>query len=339
LPHLLYINRELLLFRKHKRDLGKLDFSRAKIAIIGDVMLDIYWHGVTSRMSPEAAVPIVNVERFEHRGGGAANVALNIAHLGGFANLLSLVGDDIEATYLENCLKKDRIKQQLIREVGNKTITKLRVLSGHQHMLRIDFENNFLTVADNIFPLAYRLLDEAALVVFSDYAKGTLKNIQPMIAYANTRDIPSVVDPKSKDFTIYRGATIVTPNLAEFEAVAGYSADDDILISKAQAICHDCDFKALLITRGEQGMVLTGPNIPTLNLPAQKVDVVDITGAGDTVVATLACALATGYRLIDAVNLANIAASLVVEKSGTATVTLSELQDALGCYAVDKITE
>jgi D-beta-D-heptose 7-phosphate kinase / D-beta-D-heptose 1-phosphate adenosyltransferase len=309
--------------------LKKLDYSNAHVLVIGDVMLDSYWHGSSSRLSPEAPVPIVAVERFEHRAGGAANVATNIASLGGFSSLLGIVGDDTEATLLKDCLKNARIKYQFISAAGKKTITKLRVLSRQQHMIRLDLDSHYHEVSDDLLKASYPLFDKINMVVLSDYAKGTLKNVQEIIDHAKALHLPVIVDPKSKEFSIYRGATIITPNLAEFEAAAGHCENDKALISKAKTMCHDLMLHAVLITRGEKGMILIGPDIATLDLPAEEAQIVDITGAGDTVVASLACSLASGYSLFESVNLSNKAASIVVKKLGTASITLSELQNTL----------
>ena len=308
---------------------SSLDFSPARILVVGDVILDHYWHGMTARISPEAPVPIVKVEHVEYRAGGAANVALNIATLGGTVSLLGVVGDDLEAAHLEKCLTNEKVDCHLVTAVGKTTITKLRVISRNQQMIRLDFENNYADMNFEAFNNELELsLNTAQVVIFSDYAKGTLNKVQQMIAQVNSYNLPIIVDPKSNDFSIYHGATILTPNLAEFEAVVGHCVDDMMLISKATQLCFDLSLHAILITRGAEGMLLVSKD-SSINFPANDTQVVDVTGAGDTVVATLACALSNNRSLQDSVYLANLAAGLVVKKSGTDSIRIQELNDAI----------
>lgn len=305
-------------------------FEKAQVVVVGDVMLDRYWHGATARISPEAPVPVVQVRQTEERAGGAGNVALNIAALGGGVSLLGIVGADEAAAALTAQLSAARVHCDFQVAAAQPTITKLRVISRHQQLIRMDFEQPF-TVEDS-HQLANRLqacLQQVGVVVLSDYNKGALECVQQMIVAAKAAGVPVLVDPKGTDFTRYRGATLLTPNLHEFETVVGVCADEVTLVKKGQQLVQDLSLSALLITRGEHGMTLLRQGAPELHLPAQAREVFDVTGAGDTVIATLAAALAAGADLPDAVALANVAAGLVVAKLGTASASGPELRRAL----------
>jgi len=305
------------------------DFTGANILIVGDVMLDRYWHGPTSRISPEAPVPVVKVDTIEERPGGAANVAVNIAALGGHAEVLGIVGDDEAAQILQTKLTRLGIEDGLMREPEQLTITKLRVLSRHQQLLRVDFENRFRFQSNALLERFKARLPTADLVVVSDYGKGTVHNVQDYIVSARAVDCPVLVDPKGQDFSIYRNATVITPNLQELEAVVGPCTDEQTLVNKGMALLKELCLDALLITRGEQGMNLLRRTAAPLHLSARAREVYDVTGAGDTVIATLAASLATGLDLATGILLANAAAGIVVGKLGAAGVTASELQRAL----------
>jgi len=306
------------------------DLTPAQVLVVGDVMLDRYWHGPAARISPEAPVPVVRVEYEEDRPGGAGNVALNVAALGGRATLLALTGEDAAAQTLTQKLEAADVQCVFQRVADAPTITKLRVLSRHQQLLRVDFEQGFDGFDTQALQARFcQLLDSVQVVVLSDYGKGTLREVQALIAAANQAGRSVVVDPKGGDFSRYRGASLVTPNLAEFEAVVGPCENEATLVQRGQALCQDCAIDALLITRGEHGMSLLRSGEPELHLPAMARQVYDVTGAGDTVVATLAAALAVGESLPQAVALANLAAGIVVGKLGTATVSVAELQHTL----------
>jgi D-beta-D-heptose 7-phosphate kinase/D-beta-D-heptose 1-phosphate adenosyltransferase len=305
------------------------DFSSARVLVVGDLMLDRYWHGPTSRISPEAPVPVVHVNEIEERPGGAGNVALNIAVLGATSTVIGLTGNDDAANALETSLRAANVNTRFVRLANNPTITKLRVMSRNQQLIRLDFEDGF--VGEDLSALEKSFgdnLDSHDVVVCSDYGKGSLRNVQALIALCKQKNIPVLVDPKGSDFQRYQGASLVTPNLAEFEAVVGKCADDAELVSKAQALCKQCDFAALLITRSEHGMSLIQQD-EVHHLPTHAREVYDVTGAGDTVVSTLAAAIAAGESLVQATALANLAAGLVVAKSGTASVSVAELRAAL----------
>ncbi len=306
------------------------DFKKSRVLVIGDLMLDRYWHGGSSRISPEAPVQVVNVNQIEERPGGAGNVALNIASLGGSATLIGITGRDEAATSLKTRLSAANVNCDFeqIKEVP--TITKLRVISRQQQLIRLDFEEHFNGRGTNA--LASRMnkhIQSCGAVVLSDYAKGTLDDIQPLIEIAITNKIPVLVDPKGHDFTRYKGATLVTPNLHEFEAVVGYCEDEQQIVEKGIALLQEHHWQALLITRGENGMTLIRKNQAELHLPALAREVFDVTGAGDTVIGTLASAIAAGSSLEDSVALANTAAGIVVAKLGTAAISSHELRRKL----------
>jgi len=307
------------------------DFSKTRLLVVGDVMLDRYWHGATSRISPEAPVPVVRVDAEEARPGGAGNVALNVAALGAETTLLGLTGDDDMARLLEQQLGKRGVRCRFDRLERFATITKLRVVSRHQQLIRLDFEDGFPGYdAGDLLADYARQVGQADVVVLSDYAKGTLREAPQFIAAARAAGRPVLVDPKGADFTRYRGATLLTPNLAELEAVVGRCPDEAAIVARGQGLMADCALEALLVTRGEHGMTLLARDRPPLHLPAQAREVYDITGAGDTVIAVLAAALAAGVPIESATALANTAAGIVVGKLGTACVTPAELHAVLG---------
>ncbi|MBA1193520.1 bifunctional D-glycero-beta-D-manno-heptose-7-phosphate kinase/D-glycero-beta-D-manno-heptose 1-phosphate adenylyltransferase HldE [Pseudomonas entomophila] len=304
-------------------------FESAPVLVVGDVMLDRYWHGGTSRISPEAPVPVVKVDQIEDRPGGAANVALNIAALGAPALLVGVTGEDEAADSLANSLEAAGVKAALQRIAHQPTIVKLRVMSRHQQLLRIDFEEAFDTDTQALQQSVEALLDQVKVLVISDYGKGALKNHQALIQAAVARRIPVLADPKGKDFSVYRGASLITPNLAEFEAIVGHCADEAELVAKGAALMSDLELGALLVTRGEHGMTLLRPGHAPLHLPARAREVFDVTGAGDTVISTLAAAIAAEEELPCAVGLANLAAGIVVGKLGTAAISAPELRRAI----------
>ncbi len=312
------------------------DFARACVLVVGDLMLDRYWSGATRRISPEAPVPVVHVRAAEDRPGGAGNVALNVAALGARATVLGLVGDDEAATALRTKLEAAGVACAFETVEGARTITKLRVLSRHQQLIRLDFEDGFdARAAGRLAARFAACLAQADVVVLSDYAKGTLCALEPLIAAARARGLPLLVDPKGSDFARYRGATLVTPNEAEFAAVAGPWVDDAGLVAAARRLASDCGLEHVLVTRSERGMTLVeGRGGTAHHIPSRAREVFDVTGAGDTVVAVLAAALAAGSALPDAVQFANAAAGIVVGKLGTATVSAEELRAELAPAAL-----
>ncbi len=306
-------------------------FQDAHVLVVGDVMLDRYWYGSVTRISPEAPVPTVHIQDMEERPGGAGNVAVNVAALGAHASLIAVTGEDEAAAAVEALLRAQAVDCRLMRRSGYATVTKLRVLSRRQQLIRLDFEDarpqGGLSVND---PHWRATLADAHAVVLSDYGKGALDRPQDFIRQAREAGRPVLVDPKGRDFTGYRGASVVTPNLGEFEAVVGECHDLDVLVSKGNALCRDLDLDALLITRGELGATLVGPALESIHLPARAREVYDVTGAGDTVVGVLAAGIAAGQSLAEAAALANEAAGLVVGKMGTAVVSVAELRHVAG---------
>ncbi|MGQ0620713.1 MAG: bifunctional D-glycero-beta-D-manno-heptose-7-phosphate kinase/D-glycero-beta-D-manno-heptose 1-phosphate adenylyltransferase HldE [Panacagrimonas sp.] len=309
------------------------DFSKARLLVAGDVMLDRYWSGPTQRISPEAPVPVVRVGKDEARPGGAANVALNLAALGARASLLGVVGRDPPAADLAAQLRAAGIATCWIESPGLPTITKLRVLSRNQQVIRLDFEESFAAAGafdrGDLILRFTELLAKVDVVVLSDYAKGTLTDVPALIAQCRALRRPVVIDPKGSDFNKYRGATLLTPNVPEIEAVVGACPDEATLLARAERLRVDLQLDALLLTRSEKGMSLLRPGHAPLHLPTEAREVFDVTGAGDTVIATLAASLAAGVDLADAVRLSNAAAGIVVGKLGTATATRAELEIAL----------
>jgi len=310
------------------------DFSACRVLVCGDVMLDRYWHGATARISPEAPVPVVQVKNDEVRAGGAGNVALNAASLGAKARVIGLIGDDEAGRLLEESLVAQGVACAFERLPDAPTITKLRVISRHQQLIRLDFEERFdARHAARVGAALAAHLDGVDVLVLSDYAKGTLSGVAELIAAARKKNIPVVVDPKGTDFARYRGATIVKPNLAEFEAVVGPCPDEATLVAKGEALRAELQLEALLVTRGEAGVTLLQKGQPAQHQPTRALEVYDVTGAGDTVSAALGCGIAAGLALRDATALANLAAGVVVGKLGTATASLDELYAAMDANA------
>jgi D-beta-D-heptose 7-phosphate kinase/D-beta-D-heptose 1-phosphate adenosyltransferase len=305
------------------------NFSQAAVLVVGDVMVDRYWFGDTSRVSPEAPVPIVKVDSADNRPGGAGNVALNMTALGSAVQLLGITGNDEAADALRAQLTTAKVAHDLHRLHNIPTIIKLRVISRRQQLLRLDFEEKINIKNNDILLERFKQqLNNAKLVVLSDYNKGTLSDPQSFIQLARQANVPVLVDPKSTDFSIYRQATIITPNFKEFEAIVGRCHHEQDIIEKGRALLAQLQIEVLLVTRGDHGMTLIQRD-ETHHFPAFAREVVDVTGAGDTVIAVLATAIAAGAPLPAAVALANLAASLVVAKLGAATISPSELQIAL----------
>ena len=306
-------------------------FNAVRALVVGDVMLDRYWSGPTSRVSPEAPVPVVRVEQSEDRPGGAANVAVNMVHLGVDVTLWGLVGEDEAGQGLTHQLQDQGVDCRLQVVADMPTTTKLRVLSRHQQLIRLDFE-----LGHGGAPRAgarpapdTQLLESVDIVVVSDYAKGSVESIGELIQTARARGVPVVVDPKGEGFERYDGASVLTPNRAELERAAGPCNDDAALAERAQALRASLALEAVLVTLGERGMLLVAEGQAPRHLPTRAREVFDVTGAGDTVVATLAAAMGAGEPVEGAALLANLAAGLAVGKLGTASVSVAELGRAL----------
>ena len=301
-------------------------YHGADVAVIGDIMLDRYFYGNVERISPEAPVPVVHVKREEQLPGGAANVAVNLASLGVNTRLAGVVGADSDGDQLLTKLTSIGVNCQFHR-AGNNTIVKTRIMGGQQQLLRMDFEEK-LTGEEwsSLWPMAKQSISNAKVLVLSDYDKGTLSNCQKAIRYSIEQSIPVIVDPKGTDFSKYACADLLTPNLSEFLAVVGSVNSEAEMKEKAQTLISRLNIGALLVTRSEKGMTLFRPNQDAFHLPAITKEVADVTGAGDTVIATIAASLAAGADLESAVTLANIAASIVVSKVGTTAITAPELE-------------
>ena len=297
--------------------------------VVGDVMLDRYWSGKAARISPEAPVPVVHVKNIEDRVGGAGNVALNIAKLGAKVTLLGVIGDDEEGRIIQHLLEAQGVDCKFVVEKSAQTIRKLRVIAQHQQLVRIDFEETPVKFEEQVFIKQYRaLLAGKDSLIFSDYGKGTLVNIAGYIQEAKRAGIKILVDPKGVDYARYAHADILTPNFAEFQAVAGRCATEQEIVEKGRGLLEQLQVPNLLLTRGESGMTLIQDNF-TRSLPAQAKDVFDVTGAGDTVIAVMALGAALNLPLTEAMYLANLAGGIVVGKLGTSTVSPLELTQAM----------
>lgn len=292
-------------------------------------MLDRYLFGSTGRISPEAPVPVVHVHETDDRAGGAANVAVNLASLGVATSLVGVVGQDEAADALQSIMANRNIRCEFHRVDDRPTITKTRVQSRGQQLIRLDQEETTDMPGDAVVGVLKDSIKGAGAVVLSDYGKGALSDVSEMIEVCRQAGIAVLVDPKGSDFTKYRGATIITPNMSEFEAVAGPCASDDELVERGRAMINELALEALLVTRSEKGMLLLEAGQDPVFLSTQAREVYDVTGAGDTVIATLAGALASGQNLPSAAALANVAAGLVVRKIGVATVTPGEISVSL----------
>ncbi len=305
------------------------DFSQTYVVVAGDVMLDQYLFGGTSRISPEAPVPVVHVQKTDDRPGGAANVAVNLAALGVRTRLIGVIGRDAAGDSLEALLDRRGIACDFSRVDGRPTITKTRVQSRGQQLIRLDQENAAPLPGAMLVESLKKGIDGAGAVILSDYGKGALTDVAAMINVCRDAGVPVLIDPKGRDFIKYRGATIITPNQSEFEAVAGPCDDNDALVTRGLRMIEDLELEALLITRSEKGMLLLEKGGEPLFLSTQAREVFDVTGAGDTVIATLGGALASRQSLAASAALANVAAGLVVRKIGVATVTPTEIRVAL----------
>jgi rfaE bifunctional protein kinase chain/domain len=297
----------------------------SRVLVVGDVMLDRYWYGSVDRISPEAPVPVVRITREEERNGGAANVAFNAVSLGAQASLLTVVGDDEASHKLEELVAKTGIQTHFGRDPDLKTTVKLRVIGRQQQLIRLDFENTpkneVLATQTHTFE---QLLPNHDAVLFSDYGKGGLAHVIDMIAFAKMRGKPILVDPKGSDYARYKNATVITPNRAELEQVIGKWSSETQLRERAQSLREQLNLAAVLLTRSEEGMTLFDAD-GDLSVSAQAREVFDVTGAGDTVIATMATLVGAGLSLREAMPLANRAGGIVVGKFGTATVTYEEL--------------
>jgi len=306
-------------------NISKEQIAQARVLVVGDVMLDRYWYGAVDRISPEAPVPVVRVTREEERAGGAANVAYNAVSLGAHASLLTVVGDDEASRHLEELVAKTGIETHFGRDADLKTTVKLRVIGRQQQLIRLDFENTpqneILAGQTATFE---SILPAHNAVLFSDYGKGGLAHVIDMIERARALGKPILIDPKGSDYTRYQNATVITPNRAEMQQVIGHWSDEADLRVKAHNLREQLHLDAVLLTRSEEGMTLFDAD-GELHVSAQAREVFDVTGAGDTVIATMAVMVGAGMSLREAMPLANRAGGIVVGKFGTATVSYEEL--------------
>lgn len=313
------------------------EFEKARVLVYGDVMLDRYWRGDATRISPEAPVPIVNVLHTETRPGGAANVAQNIATLGATVTLFGIVGDDSQAQELKENLHRSQVSCRFLIIPNFSTITKLRVLGNNQQLIRMDFEKSDMSEIDmqddELFSQYQAALHATHVVVLSDYSKGALCHVERLIQAAKKQNVKILIDPKHKNYMRYSGATILTPNLKEFESVVGKCRDLKEVTQKAKQLLRDTQIDSVLVTLGKDGMLYVNNNMDA-HFPVKARDVFDVTGAGDTVIGVLAAGLASDMDVLSAIELANVAAGIVVGKLGAYAVSVSDLQQAISTFSV-----
>ena len=305
--------------------------SGVRVLVVGDAMLDRYWFGEVNRISPEAPVPVLAITDSDERAGGAANVACNISALGAACDLISVVGNDDAARSLERLLADKGVTADFTRDDKHVTTVKLRLLSRNQQLLRADFEQQpndvFIVEAMDRFK---NHLATADIILLSDYGKGVLRDIDQMIAAAKERGIKVLIDPKGRDFSRYRGASLITPNRHEFEDIVGPCTSLDDMALKAAELLKIIEVEYLLVTLSDKGMALFDKDGLVFHQPARAREVFDVSGAGDTVIGTIAAMLATGADYREAVHVANAAAAIVVGKLGVATVSIDEIEDEIG---------
>lgn len=298
---------------------------QSKVLVVGDVMIDRYWMGMANRLSPEAPVPVVNVSERNDRLGGAANVAANVASIGGQAGLLSIIGDDENGRYLEDALAKQNIKSYLVRSSESPTTVKIRVVAQHQQMLRCDFEASpSISDVNGILNEFSRIVKHYDVVIFSDYGKGVLSEVSQMIEICNRNCIPCLIDPKGNDYSKYRGATAITPNKSELRQIVGSWCSEEELVAKASSLRDELKLDYLVLTRSEEGVSLFSSE-GIQNIKATAKEVFDVSGAGDTVIAVMATLFANDCSFEEATYWANKAAGIVVGKFGTAVIDADEL--------------
>jgi len=301
-------------------------FAKVKTLVVGDVMLDRYWFGDVDRISPEAPVPVLAVNKEEVRAGGAANVAHNLLALGANSNLLSVVGDDVAGKEIKSIIESYGVTPLLTIDSSVSTIVKLRMMAQNQQLLRADFDQ---MPSDEVLAQCLqgyeRTLPDCDVVVLSDYGKGGLKHVAQMIKMAKAANKPVVIDPKGSDYTRYHGATLITPNMKEFEAVMGVSETEEEFVHKARELTSQLALDYLLVTRSEKGMSLFCADGQQINSPARAIEVYDVSGAGDTVIALIALAIVSEFSIAQKLELANTVAGIVVGKLGTAVATIDEV--------------
>lgn len=309
------------------------NFKKIKILVIGDIMLDSYYYGIINRISPEASTPIIKIKKKEEKPGGAANVAMNAASLGAKVDLIGLIGNDKTSSILQKILKINNIHCNLIKIKNYNTINKIRIISKNKQIFRIDIEKKIKKIYKNIiFNKVKRNINKINAIILSDYNKGTLINVSKIIKTANSKKIPIFIDPKGKNFEHYKNATLLTPNLLEFEKIVGKCINNKDIEKKGINLMNELNIKNLLITKSSKGMTLLEKDKNPIHIPTNAKNIKNVTGAGDTVISVLSLFYTIGLTILEASILANIAAGKVVEKSGTSTIKYEELKFAIKNY-------
>jgi len=310
--------------------LSSESFSNIRTLVVGDVMVDRYWFGNVDRISPEAPVPVLAVNKEEARAGGAANVAHNLLALGANNRLLSVIGNDEAGREIKNIIEGYGGSSNLIIDESIRTIVKVRMIAQNQQLLRADFDQEpSEEVLAQCLDDFQNSLVKSDVVILSDYGKGGLRHVSSMIESAAAKDIPVIIDPKGSDYSRYKGATLITPNMKEFEAVVGPVKSESDFSDKARKLCVDLELSYLLVTRSEKGMSLFGRNGTQTDSPAKAIAVYDVSGAGDTVISLMALAMVSDFTNAQRLELANTVAGIVVGKVGTAVATIDELINKL----------
>ncbi|AEO07886.1 D-glycero-beta-D-manno-heptose-7-phosphate kinase [Buchnera aphidicola] len=307
-----------------------INFNNSLILVVGDLILDCYWYSKNHCKLLENNTPIIPIKKIKEQPGGAANVAKNIAEIGGFCKIIGFIGMDYEGLILKRLLNHIKIYYDLISIKNNKTITKIRILSDEKQLLRVDLQEQYFT--NDIDILHQKILDSLSkykILVLSDYAKGTLKNIKQIIHFTKKMSIPILIDPKGLNFDKYSGASLLTPNLSEFEKIVGKCHQENDILEKGKQLLSKLKLSALLVTRSKNGMTLFQKQKKPIHFPASSKKAYDVIGAGDTVIAIIATALASGYSLEEACFYANLSAGIVIKKIGTETITINELNMVL----------
>ncbi|QCI24172.1 D-glycero-beta-D-manno-heptose-7-phosphate kinase [Buchnera aphidicola (Muscaphis stroyani)] len=315
-----------------------INFKNASVLVVGDVILDCYWYGKNYHILSKKSEPIMPIKKTKEQPGGAANVAKNIADIGAFSKIIGCIGMDYEGLMLKKLLNHSNIFSDLIIVKNNKTITKIRVLSKKKPLMRLDFQEKYFFQCNNIlYEKILRSLSFFKVLILSDYDKGTLVDIKKIISLAKKMSVPILIDPKGMDFTKYSGASLITPNLSEFEKIVGTCKEEKQLLKKGTELMLQLNLSALLVTRSEHGMNLFQPNKKPIHFPATSNIAHDVTGAGDTVISVIAASLAQGLSLEESCFYANVGASIVVQKIGTKTLSINELNEALYYQSRKKI--
>ncbi|AEO08428.1 kinase [Buchnera aphidicola str. Ak (Acyrthosiphon kondoi)] len=307
-----------------------INFNNSLVLVVGDIILDCYWYSKNHYMLSEQLTPIVPIHEVKEQPGGAANVAKNIAEIGGHSKIIGFIGMDNEGLTLKKLMNHVRIDCDLISIKKNKTITKIRILSEKKQLIRVDFQEKYISEKINL--LHQKIINSLSyfkILVLSDYAKGTLVNIKKIISFAKKMSIPILIDPKGMDFKKYSGASLLTPNLSEFEKIVGKCYRENEILQRGIKLLSELNLSALLVTRSKHGMTLFQTHKKPIHFPAISKTASDVTGAGDTVISIIAASLSSGYSLEEACFYANIGASIVIKKIGTETLSINELNFVL----------